>query len=431
MNLKKLEETLAKVFPDLATSDDATYFAEHKRRYADVLSLLPEPLPESRLLDVGILPGHLAALAQARGYAVSGLTNTEPPVSFRTVAAKLNLAVRRADIEIDPFPFPDDHFDVVLFSEVIEHLYRDPFAALNEIFRVLKSGGLLVLTTPSLSAIEKIVGLVRGFSYRPALSSPREITFPPQISNSHFREYTDRELVYLLRWQSKCHYWFHPRKMLYSSCWQTAPRESARQGGRPGSPAARLLFWLISRFVRRTRSCLMVRAERPLADWAGPDAFENVRGFHAVETDADTDSLTRHPLPAPFRWTSDIAGLSFTNPLSGATHIRLRAGLMAPARTPPARVTFSLNDHTLLKTALLPRQEFATFTLPIPAELRQVPTYRLTIQSSTWSPSRFGLADTRSLGIMLAWERILLVREDPSPSGRIERLGRPLIEADV
>jgi len=44
-------------------------------------------------------------------------------------------------------PFPDEHFDCVLCSEVVEHLF-DAHAAIAEIHRVLKPGGKLLLTCP-------------------------------------------------------------------------------------------------------------------------------------------------------------------------------------------------------------------------------------------------------------------------------------------
>lgn len=47
-------------------------------------------------------------------------------------------------------PVKDDSFDVVLAGEFIEHLYiNDVDKTLGEIFRVLKVGGRLLLTTPN------------------------------------------------------------------------------------------------------------------------------------------------------------------------------------------------------------------------------------------------------------------------------------------
>jgi SAM-dependent methyltransferase len=48
----------------------------------------------------------------------------------------------------EELPFPADHFDLVLSHEVIEHV-GDDRAAMCEIFRVLRSGGRLILFCPN------------------------------------------------------------------------------------------------------------------------------------------------------------------------------------------------------------------------------------------------------------------------------------------
>jgi len=49
----------------------------------------------------------------------------------------------------DPFPLPDESFDLVFSSEVIEHI-RDYRACVAEIKRVLRPGGILIMKTPNL-----------------------------------------------------------------------------------------------------------------------------------------------------------------------------------------------------------------------------------------------------------------------------------------
>ena len=53
------------------------------------------------------------------------------------------------NVEKDIFPFNDETFDMVICTEVLEHLIQDPGHMMYEINRVLKPGGFLILTTPN------------------------------------------------------------------------------------------------------------------------------------------------------------------------------------------------------------------------------------------------------------------------------------------
>ena len=52
------------------------------------------------------------------------------------------IPVEVVDIEKEPLPFADNHFDLVTNIEVIEHLHNSPKPMLQEIRRVLKGGDI-------------------------------------------------------------------------------------------------------------------------------------------------------------------------------------------------------------------------------------------------------------------------------------------------
>ncbi|MEW6618567.1 MAG: class I SAM-dependent methyltransferase [bacterium] len=70
------------------------------------------------------------------------------------------------------YPFEDEFFDIVLCTEVIEHVMNIPFF-LGEIKRVLKSEGIILLSTPNYnslllkmleSTILELIARKRGFT---------------------------------------------------------------------------------------------------------------------------------------------------------------------------------------------------------------------------------------------------------------------------
>lgn len=95
------------------------------------------------------------------------------------------------NIERAPFPYTSGTFDVVLFCEILEHLLVDPAAAFGEIYRVLRPGGTLVLTTPNVARLENVARLVAGANIYDPYSGHGPY-------GRHNREYTMGELHRLL-----------------------------------------------------------------------------------------------------------------------------------------------------------------------------------------------------------------------------------------
>jgi SAM-dependent methyltransferase len=95
------------------------------------------------------------------------------------------------NLEDKVFPFEDNKFDVILFCEIIEHLLNDPVGVLNEIKRVLKPNGVLILTTPNVNRLENLVKMISGLNIYDPYSG-----YGPY--GRHNREYNIHELSLLL-----------------------------------------------------------------------------------------------------------------------------------------------------------------------------------------------------------------------------------------
>lgn len=89
-----------------------------------------------RALDIGCRDGFWSEKLKGLGYDVVSV-DLEPKYPTG-IAMDANQS----------FPFKENEFDLVWFTEVIEHL-KDPLFTLNEVKRVLKPEGKLLLTTPN------------------------------------------------------------------------------------------------------------------------------------------------------------------------------------------------------------------------------------------------------------------------------------------
>jgi SAM-dependent methyltransferase len=99
--------------------------------------------PRGRMLDVGCGDGSIVKLAQDLGWHAEGV-DVDPEAVKK--ARRKGLTVRQGKIERQGYPA--DSFDLVLMNHVIEHVH-DPLGTLTEIRRVLRPGGVAVVTTPN------------------------------------------------------------------------------------------------------------------------------------------------------------------------------------------------------------------------------------------------------------------------------------------
>jgi ubiquinone/menaquinone biosynthesis C-methylase UbiE len=113
------------------------------RKFHKISELVRAHLPCEAFLDAGCGDGrYLAALAEELPARRAGLDLSER--ILETARARLDADLRQASLEA--IPFADGEFDLVLCSQVIEHVL-DADAAVAELVRVLRPGGTLVIST--------------------------------------------------------------------------------------------------------------------------------------------------------------------------------------------------------------------------------------------------------------------------------------------
>jgi SAM-dependent methyltransferase len=129
-----------------------------ERAYADchrVALGLAAPEPPGRALDLGAGQGALSHAMNLRGFDV-----TAADINTRQFRAA-GVACSKIDLN-RPLPFHDGGFDLVFAVEVLEHL-ESPRAFLREIFRVLRPGGLAVISTPNITSLpSRVLFLATG-----------------------------------------------------------------------------------------------------------------------------------------------------------------------------------------------------------------------------------------------------------------------------
>lgn len=159
--------------------------------------VIPDQAEGKTLLDVGCGAGHLAEyLTKEKSLSVTGIDLSEVGVE------KSKERVPSGDFRVhdlsQPMPFDDASFDFVWCSEVLEHLFS-PLFALQEIRRILKPQGQLMVTVPYHDKLKNVGIALLAFErhYDP--------TYP------HIQYYTHKSLANVTRqagleveWMGKC-----------------------------------------------------------------------------------------------------------------------------------------------------------------------------------------------------------------------------------
>jgi len=162
-DLNNLYEIRAKVLDWELGTGYLGFFAKNKgtrytftRRLEVMMKQMP-PLGNKTVLEVGCGAGIISLELAKTAKKVVGIDVTETGLDFgRKLASALNYShveFKKGDAE--HLEFEDESFDVIVCSEVLEHLL-DPSKAVSEFHRVLKRDGTLIITTPCATSLSEI-----------------------------------------------------------------------------------------------------------------------------------------------------------------------------------------------------------------------------------------------------------------------------------
>src|SRR5438874_1182331 len=181
---------------------DTTYADEAAERYAFVRQLVMRAVsPPASLVELGAAPGDQSVELARAGYWVTAVDlglaewSDRPQGAMQATLAEAGVELVLWDLEQTPYPLADESFDVVVMTEVLEHLRDYPARSLAEARRILRPGGILVLTTPNAAYLRNRLRLVLGRSVYTSLSD--WLHGLPHAR--HAREYTVSELESVVR----------------------------------------------------------------------------------------------------------------------------------------------------------------------------------------------------------------------------------------
>jgi SAM-dependent methyltransferase len=178
------------------------YVKDALNRFLIAIQMIPPATqPGAKLLELGANPYFISLLLKKfhryewHGANYFGAGETRP-VAEQTIHSERygethTFQYAHFNVEFDDYPYADATFEVVLFCEILEHLTVNPTHTLNEIHRVLKPGGHVLITTPNMLRWEHLAQLARGQNINDPYSGYG-------VYGRHNREYAPQEVIRLL-----------------------------------------------------------------------------------------------------------------------------------------------------------------------------------------------------------------------------------------
>ena len=149
-------EKIGETFIETYIREEPSYRAYFRRKVSDLLKVAPP----GRILDVGCATGVFLDEARRAGFQEIGVDLLPSAVAY----ARDRLGVDSRLGVLEEMGFSSAQFDAVSLFQIIEHV-PDPAGLVREVARLLRPGGVLLLTTPDRRGLLARLTGQRWFEY--------------------------------------------------------------------------------------------------------------------------------------------------------------------------------------------------------------------------------------------------------------------------
>jgi 2-polyprenyl-3-methyl-5-hydroxy-6-metoxy-1,4-benzoquinol methylase len=227
--------------------------------------------PPGRLLDIGSGPMNLTAVFSNLGYDCSAIDDLDDPWhavgdNRRRIcefARSAGIDYIAGSAEKASEELPDESFDVVVMTGVIEHLHQSPRDLLNAAFRLTKTGGIVAVTMPNSVNLRKRMSVIQGKTNYPEVSG---FLYSTGTWRGHVREYTLKETRFIMEASGG--------EIIRSGTFHANAKR------RLPNMFARYCYFMLTKFAPTLRDGVLVVAMKPVG-WT-PQEYDEARYRSAI-----------------------------------------------------------------------------------------------------------------------------------------------------
>ena len=199
---QEILQSLAKVEDIVSAANnrsDIRYFNFHKKRYLRMARTIAAKVPiGASVLNIGSHYLHTSLLFRFIGYEVYsmdvGFFWELDFIKERGTSYGL-LEIIENDLEtFESHKDIIDKYDVVLFAEILEHITFNPVLFWKRVYSILKSTGLIYISTPNSLNLYNIARTLARISTIRGIGLPIGSIFANVTYGHHWKEYSAREI---------------------------------------------------------------------------------------------------------------------------------------------------------------------------------------------------------------------------------------------
>jgi 2-polyprenyl-3-methyl-5-hydroxy-6-metoxy-1,4-benzoquinol methylase len=200
--MQQVEEALLQIEKIVLSSgieNDIIYFNYHKKRFHKMGETVSRMVPPgSSVLDIGSHYLHSSLLLQLLGYKVVSMDVSEfwelDYIRQRAADHQLTPVIENQLEHLGSLSEEKEQYDLILFTEIFEHITFNPIAFWKRIHTLIKNKGKIYITTPNAITLYAIVKTLFNLITFRGIGMDVKAIFPTVTYGHHWKEYSTSEI---------------------------------------------------------------------------------------------------------------------------------------------------------------------------------------------------------------------------------------------
>ncbi|WP_143959326.1 class I SAM-dependent methyltransferase [Litoribacter populi] len=203
MNKKTVDEVILELeglVQENAVSKDLEYFYFHKDRFRRMANYVVKHYDPAKtvILDIGSHYLHTSIILRKLGYHVDGMDVKEfwslDFVENRRETFGINKIVENDLPSLNSLSGTEDKYDLILFTEILEHITFNPVSFWKKLHKVVKSGGDIYISTPNSLSLPSLIRSLKNMISFKGIGTNVDDILNQVTYGHHWKEYSAKEL---------------------------------------------------------------------------------------------------------------------------------------------------------------------------------------------------------------------------------------------